>query len=127
MTGFWACAPSTPTRGSDSNRSRFIGSLTKSSQREGCLIVFLALGILIVIVSDLEHMVILDEVLGVFGIILLVEICIINGFNDALISVLNGFLAFLTMLIIKKIGDYFFKRESMGGGDIKLMFLFAVS
>jgi prepilin signal peptidase PulO-like enzyme (type II secretory pathway) len=30
------------------------------------------------------------------------------------------------MYLIKKIGDFFFKRESMGGGDIKLMFTFGL-
>ena len=36
---------------------------------------------------------------------------------------MGGILAFITMYIIKMIGDKLFKRESMGGGDIKLMFL----
>ena len=30
------------------------------------------------------------------------------------------------MLLIKMFGDYLFKKESMGGGDIKLMFIFGM-
>ena len=30
------------------------------------------------------------------------------------------------MLLIKLLGDFIFKRESLGGGDIKLMFLFGM-
>ena len=31
------------------------------------------------------------------------------------------------MYLIKKLGDIIFKRESMGGGDIKLMFVFGLT
>ena len=47
-----------------------------------------------------------------------------EAFGKALIS---GILAFITMFLIKKIGDFIFKRESMGGGDIKLMFTFGLT
>ena len=30
------------------------------------------------------------------------------------------------MFLIKKLGDFLFKKESMGGGDIKLMFVFGL-
>ena len=36
---------------------------------------------------------------------------------------MNGIISFTIMYIIKKIGDFIFKKESMGGGYIKLMFL----
>ena len=39
---------------------------------------------------------------------------------------LEGVLAFFTMWGIKKLGDFMFKKESMGGGDIKLMFVFGL-
>ena len=38
-------------------------------------------------------------------------------------SIINGTISFTIMYLIKKLGDYIFKKESMGGGDIKLMFL----
>ena len=31
------------------------------------------------------------------------------------------------MLLLKMFGDFLFKKESMGGGDIKLMFTFGVT
>ena len=33
---------------------------------------------------------------------------------------------FAIMFIIKLIGDFMFKKESMGGGDIKLMFIYGL-
>ena len=76
-----------------------------------------------VIISDIEYMIILDEVLifSVFSIIILEIIDV--GLYDASLKVLAGIGAFGTMLVIKKLGDVVFKQESLGGGDIKLMFL----
>jgi prepilin signal peptidase PulO-like enzyme (type II secretory pathway) len=84
-----------------------------------------------IIISDIEYMIILDEVLifGIIGIIILniIEISITSGIVIGLyqtsIKVLSGIGAFATMLLIKKLGDFLFKQESLGGGDIKLMFL----
>ena len=79
--------------------------------------------LIIIIISDIEYMIILDEVLifAVFGIIL-VDIFNI-GLYDTSIHILYGVGSFVTMLLIKKMGDILFKQESLGGGDIKLMFL----
>ena len=51
---------------------------------------------------------------------------LINGISEALSSILNGIVAFTFMFLLKKFGDYIFKKESMGGGDIKLMFIFGM-
>ena len=68
-------------------------------------------------------MIILDEVL-IVSIALIILLYIIElGFYETSIKVLCGAGAFLTMLMIKKLGDAIFKQESLGGGDIKLMFL----
>ena len=45
------------------------------------------------------------------------------GLYETATRVLAGIGAFVTMLVIKKIGDVAFKQESLGGGDIKLMFM----
>lgn len=79
--------------------------------------------LIIITVSDFLYMIIPDEVLIFFGITLFIEMIFIDGVNDAFISLLNGCISFLIMFLIKKIGDFIFKRESMGGGDIKLMFI----
>lgn len=79
--------------------------------------------LIIVIVSDIEYMIILDEVLivSVFSIIIVNIIDI--GLYKTTLNILSGIGAFITMLLIKKLGDIIFKQESLGGGDIKLMFL----
>ena len=79
--------------------------------------------LIIIIISDIEYMIILDEVL-IFAIAGIIILDIANiGFYETSIKVLCGAGAFATMLLIKKIGDFMFKQESLGGGDIKLMFL----
>ena len=79
--------------------------------------------LIIIIISDIEYMIILDEVLifSIFGIII-VDIIDIGIYNTSL-KIIAGTGAFLTMYLIKKLGDVMFKQESLGGGDIKLMFL----
>jgi len=77
--------------------------------------------LVIVIVSDAEYMVIPDEIIIIGSILLALEVLIFNGFNSFLHSLLNGALAFVGMYLIKIIGDFVFKKESLGGGDIKLM------
>lgn len=76
-----------------------------------------------IIISDIEYMIILDEVL-IFAIggIIIVDLISIDVISTAT-KILAGVGSFLTMLLIKKIGDKIFKQESLGGGDIKLMFL----
>lgn len=80
----------------------------------------------IIVLSDYEYMIIPDEVLIFFGISLVIEFFIRDGWSATFGYLLQGLLAFFTMWGIKKLGDYLFKRESMGGGDIKLMFLFGL-
>lgn len=82
--------------------------------------------LIIIVVSDFEYMIISDEVLIVFGIFLIIEMLVLNGFYSLLNSLLSGMIAFLVMFGIKKIGDFLFKKESMGGGDIKLLFFFGL-
>ena len=79
--------------------------------------------LIIVIISDIEYMIILDEVL-IVAITLIILLDIIDiGLYQTSIKILSAAGAFVTMLLIKKLGDAMFKQESLGGGDIKLMFL----
>ena len=82
--------------------------------------------LIIIVVSDYHYMIIPDEVLIFFAIVLSLEIGFIDGFKEMVIALGNGALAFLTMWGVKLLGDFLFKKESMGGGDIKLMFLFGL-
>lgn len=82
--------------------------------------------ILIVIISDYQYMIIPDEVL-IFSVILLsIEIFFLSGINGMEKALINGTIAFTTMFMLKKLGDFLFKKESMGGGDIKLLFIFGL-
>lgn len=79
--------------------------------------------LMIIIISDIEYMIILDEVL-IFASLSIIIVEIINvGLYETALKVVAGLGAFLTMIVIKKLGDFIFKQESLGGGDIKLMFL----
>lgn len=80
--------------------------------------------LLIIFVSDMEYMIIPDEVLIVGLIFLILEILFIDGWFQLLISFRDGLICFIVMYLLKKFGDFLFKKESMGGGDIKLMFVF---
>lgn len=82
--------------------------------------------ILIIIISDYQTMIINDSVLIFFAILLIIELYFIKGINGVGISILNGIAAFITMFLIKLLGDFIFKKESMGGGDIKLLFIFGL-
>ena len=82
--------------------------------------------LIIVILSDYYYMIIEDSVLIVFGILLIIEMFFIHGCDSLLSSLLSSLIAFLIMLILKIAGDLAFKRESLGGGDIKLMAIFGL-
>ena len=82
--------------------------------------------LVIVIISDIEYMIILDEVLIFSTLIISVLYIIFLGFNDAAYHIYSGMGAFFVMYLIKLFGDKVFKKESLGGGDIKLMFLFGL-
>ncbi len=81
---------------------------------------------LIIIISDYQTMIIPDEVL-LTALILLASVYGFGFGLEKLGSVLfHGLIAFGIMFLLKLFGDFLFKRESMGGGDIKLMFIFGM-
>ena len=82
--------------------------------------------LIIVILSDYYYMIIEDSVLIVFSILLMIEIYFINGLDVLLNSLLSALISFIIMLLLKLFGDFIFKRESMGGGDVKLMAVFGL-
>lgn len=82
--------------------------------------------LLIIIISDYQTMIIPDEVLIASTIIIILLQFIKGGFNLVGTNILNGLIAFILMFLLKKLGDFLFKKESMGGGDIKLLFTFGL-
>lgn len=79
--------------------------------------------LLIVIISDIDSYIIPDEVILCSSILMIIEIFCIYGFRATYMHLINGVLSFLIMYLTKCLGDFLFKKESMGGGDIKLLFL----
>lgn len=82
--------------------------------------------LVIVIVTDIKYMVICDEILIIGNILIFTLLLISLGFKESVISFVYGIASLLIMLVIKTLGDILFKKESMGGGDIKLMFTFGL-
>ena len=79
-----------------------------------------------VIISDIEYMIILDEVLIVSTLVIVVLDIVFFGLEATANKIYNGAISFGAMYAIKILGDKLFKKESLGGGDIKLMFLFGL-
>lgn len=82
---------------------------------------------ILIFVSDFKYMIILDStwIIGSISIIFIKFIA--YGWISVLLSILNGIGLFTVMLLIKFIGDKVFKKESLGGGDIKLCFLIGIA
>lgn len=90
----------------------------------------LALGIvtmlIIVSVSDIKYFIIPDELLIFFALYFLVIILFKSGFEAFLFSIVSGGILFLCMYAIMLFGNFLFKKETLGGGDIKMMFVFGI-
>lgn len=94
--------------------------------------------LVIIIISDYKYYIIPDELIIVGVVLIGISQFLIGGGNfnnfqlkdaflNLLISLGNGFGSFLLMYAIKLFGDFLFKKESMGGGDIKLMFVIGMT
>ena len=78
--------------------------------------------LVITCITDFNYLIILDEPLVIGSILIIIITLITSGLVDTLIAILSGLLLFFFMLLVKILGDKAFKRESLGGGDIKLAF-----
>ena len=81
---------------------------------------------------DIKYMIIPDEILLFFSIVLLIlRMIIIYKLNtsltyidlgyELLFMLLDCLIMFIIMYLIRLIGNLIFKTDSMGGGDIKMM------
>ena len=91
---------------------------------------FIALGIvsmlIILSVSDMSYMIIPDQVLIFFVGYFLITITLSKGMFEAFVAILSGLFLFAIMYGIMLLGNFLFKKESLGGGDIKMMFVFGL-
>ena len=74
----------------------------------------------------LTYLIIPDEVLIFFGIYFIIIQFFLSGFMGVLYHLAVGLFLFIIMYLIMIIGNKAFKKESMGGGDVKMMFLFGL-
>ena len=88
-------------------------------------IIFIS-ALIVIIVSDIEYMIILDEIIAGTSILIILLYLMFFGLDYTVAKIVGGILSFIAMYTIKIIGDKLFRKESMGGGDIKLMFLFGL-
>ena len=77
----------------------------------------------IIIVSDVTNYIIIDEVLIFFGLIILINNFVMHGAQYGLLKIGHGLFMFTVMLTLMLLGNFIFKKETLGGGDIKLMFI----
>ena len=78
---------------------------------------------MIVFSSDLTYMIIPDEVIIFFSIVFIILEILLKGIRGGVLSILSGVLLFFFMLLLMKLGNSLFKKESLGGGDVKLFFV----
>lgn len=90
----------------------------------------IALGIVsmlsIISVSDLSYYVIPDEVIVFFACYFIIIKILQFGPINALWCILSGVGLFTVMYGIMLLGNALFKKETLGGGDIKMMFVFGI-
>ncbi len=85
--------------------------------------------LIIISISDIKYYIIPDEVLIVGSALIIIELLIncliqdISILNGVVLPILNGLGAFAVLYLFKIFGDMVFQRESLGGGDIKLLFV----
>lgn len=77
----------------------------------------------IVIVSDLNYMIIPDEVTYTSAILIIMINFLNLGIKDGLFQLGSGILTFLIMYLIMLLGSFIFKKEALGGADVKLMLI----
>lgn len=81
----------------------------------------------IIFVSDSKYMIINDSPLLISGIIIVIIKIISEGLKEGLYSILSGLLIFGIVYALMLLGNFLFKKESLGGGDIKLSFIAGLS
>lgn len=82
--------------------------------------------VIIIFVSDFKYMIILDTPLIVTGILTLIFKGYFFSFKTAGLSILSGLGLFILMLLIAILGKKIFKRDALGGGDIKLSLVMGI-
>lgn len=86
------------------------------------LIIVLSSALMITIITDFKYYYVSDRVIVISTLLVVLLRVYFEGLTG-FYSLVVGLIIFLLMWLIKIVGDKAFKRESLGGGDVKLMFL----
>ena len=74
---------------------------------------------IIIFVSDFLYMIILDSPLIIASVLIIILDLYYLGFIPTIKYIASAIILFLVMLLISNIGSKIFKKEALGGGDIK--------
>ncbi len=77
--------------------------------------------LMIIVVTDLNFYIIPDSITIAFGLLIFIYNIISKGILDACTYAVYGLIMFGLMYALMMFGNALFKKESLGGGDIKLM------
>ena len=84
---------------------------------------YIIFGLTYEFVSDSKYMIINDSPLIISGILITIIKIISLGLKETIYSILSGLLIFIIVYLLMLLGNFLFKKESLGGGDIKLSFI----
>lgn len=79
--------------------------------------------LIVIFVSDFKYMIILDSPLIVSTLLMVILKFVYFDYIDVIKSLISGIILVGVMLAIRAIGNYLFKKDSLGGGDIKFSFV----
>lgn len=79
--------------------------------------------LILIFISDFKYMIILDSPLVISGILIFFLKWVYFDIKTACFSLLYGVILFLFMFFIGFLGKIIFKKDALGGGDIKLSFI----
>ena len=77
----------------------------------------------LIFISDFKYMIILDSPLIISAVLIFTLKFIYFGSKAALLSLVHGLVVFGVMLLVGFVGKKMYKREALGGGDVKLSFI----
>lgn len=81
---------------------------------------------IIVLAADITYYIIPDEIIIVYSILFIIMQFLNGGLKNVLYHICVAVFLFFVMYLTMILGEILFKKESLGGGDVKLLFLFGL-